>query len=48
MVVNGLVNVIISTVERRFQLSSTESGLIASFYDIGYFFCAIPVTYLGG
>ncbi|CAG0922011.1 unnamed protein product [Notodromas monacha] len=48
MVVNGLVNVIISTVERRFQLSSTESGLIASFYDIGYFFCAIPVTYFGG
>ncbi|CAG0890478.1 unnamed protein product [Darwinula stevensoni] len=48
MAVNGLVNVVISTLERRFQLSSKESGLIASFYDIGYFFCAIPITYYGG
>ncbi|KAL8561510.1 hypothetical protein ACOMHN_057204 [Nucella lapillus] len=48
MVVNGFVNVVISTVERRFELSSTESGIIASCYDIAAVLCLIPLTYFGG
>ncbi|CAG0925229.1 unnamed protein product, partial [Notodromas monacha] len=48
MVVNGLVNVIITTIERRFQLHSIESGMVASFYDVGYFTFAFPVSFYGG
>ncbi|KAK7091376.1 solute carrier organic anion transporter family member 4A1-like [Littorina saxatilis] len=48
MVVNGFVNVVISTVERRFEISSTESGIIASCYDIAAVLCLIPVSYFGG
>lgn len=48
MVVNGFVNVVISTVERRYDMSSTESGIIASSYDIASVLCLIPVSYFGG
>lgn len=48
VVVNGFVNVVISTVERRFELSSTESGIIASCYDIAAVLCLIPLSYFGG
>lgn len=48
LIVNGFVNVVISTIERRFDLSSTESGAIASCYDIAAVICLIPVSYLGG
>ncbi|GLG98076.1 Solute carrier organic anion transporter family member [Gryllus bimaculatus] len=48
MVVNGFVNVVISTIERRFALRSTQSGLVAGGYDIASFACMVPVTYLGG
>ena len=48
MVVNGFVSVIISSVERRFSLRSSDSGLIASSYDIASTICLIPVTYFGG
>jgi organic anion transporter 4A len=33
--INGLVNVVITTIERRFGLQSTQTGLIAGSYDIG-------------
>jgi hypothetical protein len=33
--INGLVNVVITTIERRFGLQSTQTGLIAASYDIG-------------
>ena len=33
--INGLVNVVITSIERRFGLQSTQSGMIASSYDIG-------------
>ena len=46
--INGFINVVISTVERRFSLTSVESGFIASFYDIASFLCLLPVSYLGG
>ncbi|CAH1775633.1 unnamed protein product [Owenia fusiformis] len=48
LVVNGLVSVVISTIERRFDLSSTETGIIASSYDIMSVLCLIPVSYFGG
>jgi len=46
--INGLVNVVITSIERRFGLKSTQSGIIASSYDIGSLLIMIPVSYLGG
>ena len=43
--VNGLVNVVITSIERRFHLQSTQSGIIASSYDIGSLIVMIPVSY---
>lgn len=48
MVVNGFVNVVITTIERRFGLRSSETGLVAGGYDIASFLCLVPVTYFGG
>ncbi|KAK6617800.1 hypothetical protein RUM43_014028 [Polyplax serrata] len=48
MVVNGFVNVVITTIERRFGLRSSETGLVAGGYDIASFICLVPVTYYGG
>ncbi|GIY86086.1 solute carrier organic anion transporter family member 4A1 [Caerostris extrusa] len=48
LIVNGFINVVITTIEKRYQLRSTESGLIAGGYDIASFLCLIPVSYLGG
>ena len=46
--INGLINVVISTLEKRFHLKSAQSGLIPSFYDIGAFFASFPIAYYGG
>lgn len=48
LIVNGFINVVISTIERRFGLRSSETGLVASGYDIASFICLVPVTYFGG
>lgn len=48
MVVNGFINVVITTIERRFGLRSSQTGLVASGYDIASFVCLVPVTYFGG
>lgn len=48
MVVNGLVNIVITTIEKRFGMNSFQSGLIAGGYDVASFLCLIPVTYFGG
>ena len=48
MIVNGMVNVVISTLEGRFGLKSVTSGQIAGFYDVGSLLAVIPVTYFGG
>lgn len=45
---NGFVNVVITTIERRFGLKSSETGLIAGGYDIASFLLLVPVSYLGG
>ncbi|XP_039273771.2 solute carrier organic anion transporter family member 4A1-like [Styela clava] len=47
-VMNGLINGVITTLERRFSLQSSETGLIASSYDIGTCFSLLFVTYVGG
>ena len=46
--VNGLINVAITSIERRFGLKSAHSGMVASSYDIGSMVAMIPVSYLGG
>ena len=46
--INGLVNVVITSIERRFGLQSTQSGIIASSYDIGSLIIMVPVSYFGG
>lgn len=48
LVVNGCINVVITTIERRFGLRSSQTGLVASGYDIASFLCLVPVTYFGG
>ena len=48
MVVNGFVNAVISSIERRFDLTSTMTGVIAGSYDIGSMITVIPITYFGG
>ena len=46
--INGLVNVVITSIERRFGLKSAETGIIASSYDIGSLIVMVPVSYFGG
>jgi MFS family permease len=48
LVVNGFVNVVITTIERRYGLRSSQTGLVASGYDIASFLFLVPVTYFGG
>ncbi|CAD5233443.1 unnamed protein product [Bursaphelenchus xylophilus] len=48
IIVNGLVPSTISTIERRFELSTSTIGRIAQFYDFGYVLFCIPVSYFGG
>ena len=47
MVVNGLVPVSISTVERRFNLNSKQTGLFSAFYDVAVVAILIPVCHWG-
>ncbi|KAG0725993.1 Solute carrier organic anion transporter family member 4A1 [Chionoecetes opilio] len=47
MVVNGFVNVCITTIEKRYNLRSTDAGLIAGAYDLASLLCSVPVSYLG-
>lgn len=39
---------VITTIEKRFGLRSSQTGLVASGYDIASFLCLVPVTYFGG
>ncbi|XP_026520862.1 solute carrier organic anion transporter family member 4A1 [Notechis scutatus] len=48
MTVNGFVNTVITSIERRFDLQSYQSGLIASSYDIAACVCLTFVSYFGG
>ncbi|KAK3610855.1 hypothetical protein CHS0354_039126 [Potamilus streckersoni] len=46
-VVNGIINVIIPALEKRYALSSSRSGLIASSNDFGAFLCYFFIGYFG-
>ncbi|XP_076804531.1 solute carrier organic anion transporter family member 4A1-like [Clavelina lepadiformis] len=46
--INGLLKVSVTSIERRFNLQSSESGLIISAYDIAGCLSLLPISYLGG
>lgn len=48
VIVNGLINVVLSTLEKRFYLSSSTSGIIPSCYDIASLIASFPISYYGG
>ena len=48
MIVNGFVNVNVSTLERRFQLSSSQLGLVCGAYDLFNIIFNIPFAFIGG
>ncbi|KAJ8020413.1 Solute carrier organic anion transporter family member 4A1 [Holothuria leucospilota] len=48
MVTDGFINTGITSIERRFQLSSTQSGIIVSIYFFTGIFVNLFVSYIGG
>lgn len=48
MIINGFINTVVTSIERRFDLSSSQTGLIVSSYDIAACVCLIFVSYYGG
>ncbi|KAL4655427.1 solute carrier organic anion transporter family member 4A1 [Arapaima gigas] len=48
MIVNGFINTVVTSIERRFDLRSYQAGLIASSYDIAACICLTFVSYFGG
>ena len=44
----GYVNSVITTIEKRFEIGSSFSGLIAASVEVGGVLSAIIVSYLGG
>lgn len=48
MIINGFINTVVTTIERRFDLRSYQAGLIASSYDIAACICLAFVSYFGG
>ncbi|XP_065312629.1 solute carrier organic anion transporter family member 4C1-like isoform X2 [Gordionus sp. m RMFG-2023] len=47
-IVNGMINVIVTSIEKQFQMSSSLAGAIVSAYDISFLLFATPVSFLGG
>ncbi|NWT19872.1 SO4C1 protein, partial [Vireo altiloquus] len=47
IVVNGLVNISISTIEKRYELNSSFTGLISASYDIAFCVLSLFVSYFG-
>ncbi|XP_006139851.1 solute carrier organic anion transporter family member 4C1 [Tupaia chinensis] len=47
IVVNGLVNVSISTIEKRYEMKSSLTGLISSSYDISFCVLSLFVSFFG-
>uniref|UniRef100_A0A158R5P2 Solute carrier organic anion transporter family member n=1 Tax=Syphacia muris TaxID=451379 RepID=A0A158R5P2_9BILA len=46
-IVNGFISTSISSIEKRFSLSSTESGVFSSFYDVAVVAVLAPISYFG-
>ncbi|NXU59238.1 SO4C1 protein, partial [Turnix velox] len=47
IVVNGLINISISTIEKRYELNSSLSGLISASYDISFCVLSLFVSFFG-
>ncbi|XP_053423415.1 solute carrier organic anion transporter family member 4C1 [Nycticebus coucang] len=47
VVVNGLVNISISTIEKRYEMKSSLTGLISSSYDIAFCVLSLFVSFFG-
>ncbi|NXK86962.1 SO4C1 protein, partial [Formicarius rufipectus] len=47
MVVNGLINISISTIEKRYELNSSLTGLISASYDISFCVLSLFVSFFG-
>ncbi|KAM9138093.1 solute carrier organic anion transporter family member 4C1 isoform 2-T3 [Pangshura tecta] len=47
IVVNGLINVSISTIEKRFELNSSLTGVISASYDIAFCVLSLFVSFFG-
>nr|XP_019583488.1 PREDICTED: solute carrier organic anion transporter family member 4C1 [Rhinolophus sinicus] len=47
VVVNGLINISISTIEKRYEMKSSLTGLISSSYDIAFCLLSLFVSYTG-
>ncbi|KAF2357631.1 Organic anion transporter polypeptide OATP [Trinorchestia longiramus] len=47
MMINGFMNVNVTTIEKRYQLKSRNSGLIISSWDIGSVSLVAPLSYMG-
>ncbi|NWY65133.1 SO4C1 protein, partial [Erithacus rubecula] len=47
IVVNGLINISISTIEKRYELNSSLTGLISASYDIAFCILSLFVSYFG-
>ena len=45
---NGLINVSVSTIEKRYEFTSIDSGFIVGAYDIASFLFVLPISYFGG
>ncbi|XP_016049017.2 solute carrier organic anion transporter family member 4C1 [Erinaceus europaeus] len=45
--VNGLVNISISTIEKRYEMKSSLTGLISSSYDIAFCVLSLFVSFIG-
>ncbi|XP_078666151.1 solute carrier organic anion transporter family member 4C1-like isoform X1 [Branchiostoma floridae x Branchiostoma belcheri] len=48
VIVNGLVNVSITSIETRFELPSANTGIVSASYDIAFVVLALFVTYHAG
>lgn len=46
-IVNGFISTSISSIEKRFSLSSTQSGVFSAFYDLAVVTVLIPISYFG-
>ncbi|NXM20502.1 SO4C1 protein, partial [Ploceus nigricollis] len=47
IVVNGLINISISTIEKRYELNSSLTGLMSASYDIAFCLLSLFVSYFG-